>query len=271
MLALAAAMGVVIGLTLGTLGGGGSILAVPALVYVLGQDAYVATTGSLVIVGVSALTGMAAHARAGRVRVGTGLTFGALGVAGSVLGSRLSASVDPDVLLAGFAALLFVSAGAMTAQRRRAGRAPERPGAGPGAAGRPDMARAGRPTMGRAATVVLVASGVGLLTGFFGVGGGFVVVPALVVVLGFPMPVAIGTSLLVMVINASVAFAVRLGHGVELDWPVLIAFTGAAIVGSLLGVRVASRVQPVRLSQAFTALLVMVAVYTAARTIPALF
>ena len=133
MSALAIPLGLLIGLSLGALGGGGSILTVPALVYVLGQSPVAATTGSLVIVGITALTGMVAHARAGRVRVGQGLLFGVLGVAGSWYGSRLSASVAPAVLLAAFSVLMLVVAGVMIARqrhgasRRRAGRRGVRP------------------------------------------------------------------------------------------------------------------------------------------------
>ncbi len=271
MLALAAAMGVLVGITLGALGGGGSILAVPALVYVLGQDAHAATTGSLVIVGISALTGMIAHARAGRVRVGPGLTFGALGVVGSLVGSRLSATVAPAVLLTGFAGLMLVAAAAMTARRHQAQTERLELSDGPGARARAHTMTPHRSRLRAVVTLVLAATGVGLLTGFFGVGGGFVVVPALVVLLGFPMHLAVGTSLLVMVINSGVALVARLGQGVELDWPVLAAFTVAAVVGSLLGSLVASRVRPERLSFAFTCLLVVVAAYTAVRSIPALF
>ena len=269
MLALAAAMGVLVGVTLGSLGGGGSILAVPALVYVLGQDVHAATTGSLVIVSISALTGMVAHARNGRVRVRAGLMFGALGIAGSLLGSRLSVTVAPAVLLTAFAALLLVAAAAMTLQRRRGKRAAVSDG--PGAQAQSASAPPRRPRLRAGVTLLLAATGVGLLTGFFGVGGGFVVVPALVVILGFPMHLAVGTSLLVMVINSGVALLARLDHGVELDWPVLAAFTLAAVFGSLLGSRVAARVRADRLSFAFTCLLVVVAAYTAARSIPELF
>ena len=123
MSALAIPLGLLIGLSLGALGGGGSILTVPALVYVLGQSPVAATTGSLVIVGITALTGMVAHARAGRVRVGQGLLFGVLGVAGSWYGSHLSASVAPAVLLAAFSVLMLVVAGIMIARQRHGRRA----------------------------------------------------------------------------------------------------------------------------------------------------
>jgi len=268
ILALAIPTGLLIGLSLGALGGGGSILTVPALVYLLGQDTQSATSGSLLIVGVTALTGMAAHHRAGRVRVGAGLVFGVLGTAGTYAGSRLSAQVAPEVLLAAFSFLMIVVAAFMVARSRR----------------RDPVARAAevleapilrlRPTFTcacpRAAKVLATASAVGLMTGFFGVGGGFVVVPALVLVLGFSMPIAVGTSLLVISINSVTALISRLGHGVVLDWAVIGTFTAAAICGSLLGGQVTSRVQPRRLSLAFSGLLVVVALYTAARSIPAL-
>ncbi|HEY8883310.1 MAG TPA: sulfite exporter TauE/SafE family protein, partial [Dermatophilaceae bacterium] len=131
-----------------------------------------------------------------------------------------------------------------------------------------------RPTLAcncpRVLKVVVTASAVGLLTGFFGVGGGFVVVPALVLALGFTMPVAVGTSLLVIAINSTSALLSRMGHGVHLDWTLIGVFTLAAIVGSLFGGRLATGVRPERLTAAFTMLLVVVALYTAARSFPEL-
>ena len=268
MPALAIPIGLLIGLSLGALGGGGSILTVPALVYLLGQDTRTATTGSLVIVGVTALTGMTAHQRAGRVRVASGVTFGVLGVAGTYAGSRLSSNVGADVLLAAFSILMLVVATAMFARSRRHEGVIDDPKLQEGPVFRL------RPTFVygclRAAKVVLAATAVGLLTGFFGVGGGFVVVPALVLVLGFSMPVAVGTSLLVISINSASALVTRLGHGLTLDWVLIGSFTAAAMIGSLLGGRVASRVPPRMLAQGFALLLVAVALYTAARSIPQL-
>ncbi len=118
MLAIAIPAGLLIGLSLGALGGGGSILTVPALVYLLHQPPHAATTGSLLIVGITALAGMTAHLRAGRVRVAQGITFGVLGVAGSYAGTRLSANIKPDLLLALFAVLMLVAAAAMLRRRR---------------------------------------------------------------------------------------------------------------------------------------------------------
>ena len=128
---------------------------------------------------------------------------------------------------------------------------------------------AGQPWSARgSAEVVLAATGVGLLTGFFGVGGGFAIVPALVLVLRFPMPTAIATSLLVIAINSATALAARLHSGVTLDWPVLLGFTIVAVTGSLLGARLVHRLDPRPLSRAFTVLLVVVGLYIAAMNVP---
>jgi uncharacterized protein len=335
MLAAAVPIGLLIGLSLGALGGGGSILTVPALVYLLHQQPHAATTGALLIVGITALAGMAAHRRAGRVRVAQGVTFGILGVAGSYAGTRLSASVAPDLLLTLFAVLMLVAAAAMLRRRRPAGHAavpasttaastapasiaPAAVAASPASAREPDhhgfpadgatprpagrggtaaLDRAdaaarpshgrpsrGRPSRGRAAQwwrqlsravsgsgkVVAAATAVGLLTGFFGVGGGFVIVPALVLALGFDMPAAVGTSLLVITINSAAALTARLGGNMQLDWPVLAVFTAAALAGTVAGNRVASRVDASRLTAAFTVLLAAVAVYSLGRSLPGL-
>jgi hypothetical protein len=281
---LALPVGVVIGLSLGALGGGGSILTVPALVYLLGQSPHGATMASLIIVGITALAGMVVHLRVGRVQVRAGLVFGALGAGGSYLGSRLSARVDPNLLLAAFSVLMIGAAINMLLRRRRhadpGGRRqraarPARPGveqAGAGAvvvrtsAAQAAVAGPGRPVS--PLRVVVAASVVGLLTGFFGVGGGFVVVPALVLVLGFGMSSAVGTSLLVITVNSTSALLSRLGTHVQLDVAVLVAFTAAAIVGTVVGSHIASRTKPERLISAFAALLMAVAAYTAARSVP---
>ncbi len=124
----------------------------------------------------------------------------------------------------------------------------------------------GSTVLRRALKIVAAATGVGLLTGFFGVGGGFVIVPALVLALGFDMPAAVGTSLLVIAINSVAALAARLGSQADLDWPLLGAFTIAALAGNC----VASRVDASRLSTAFSVLLIAVAAYSLARSLPGL-
>lgn len=270
--ALAIPIGLLIGLSMGALGGGGSILTVPALVYLLGQNTQAATTGSLLIVGITALAGMAVHHGAGQVRVSQGVVFGVLGIAGSYVGSQLSVRVAPDVLLAAFSVLILIVAAMMfTRSRRSRDGLPD----SAGLSGRNEVPIITlRPSFtcawSRALKVLITATAVGLLTGFFGVGGGFAAVPALVLVLGATMPVAVGTSLLVIAINSASALASRVGHGVDLDWTLLGVFTLAAIVGSLFGGRLSARVRPERLTAAFTVLLVLVGLYTAARSFPQL-
>ncbi|WP_295699706.1 sulfite exporter TauE/SafE family protein [Lapillicoccus sp.] len=274
---LAILLGALIGLSLGALGGGGSILTVPALVYALGQSPRTATTSSLLIVGLTALIAVVPHARAGRVRLGQGLVFGALGTAGSFAGSALSSRVPPQVLLTAFAALMLVVATLML-RRSRGSKSSDQ------TTNTSDPTGALTPTGApmftlrpftcicpRVAKVVATATAVGLMTGFFGVGGGFVLVPALVLALSFPMPVAVGTSLLVIAVNSATALTARVSSGsTHLDRPLITTFTGAAVIGSLLGGQIAGRAHPRHLTRAFALLLVAVAAYTAARSIPAL-
>ena len=131
MLSIAVAAGLLIGVLLGALGGGGSILTVPVLVYLLHQEPHAATAGSLLIVGITAAAGVIAHRRAGRVRLAPGIIFGVLGVAGSYAGTRLSSRVPSDLLLCLFAGLMLAAAAAMLRRRGTAGRVSPLPGARP--------------------------------------------------------------------------------------------------------------------------------------------
>ena len=262
--------GLLIGLLLGALGGGGSVLAVPALVYLLGQSPHEATAGALVVVAVGAVTGLACHARAGRIRWAAGAAFGTLGTAGTFLGSRWSATIGPTVLMTAFAGLMLTVAAALLIRipRERGAQAAPLP---LGDLARPQAPAGGqRPTRSlRPLRVAATASAVGLLTGFFGVGGGFVVVPALTLVLGLEMPVAIGTSLLVILINSATALATRAGTG-PLDWPLLTGFAACAALGSYLGNRLTTRLPPQTLTTAFASLVTLLAVTMAAAAIPRL-
>jgi len=276
MLSIAVPAGLLTGLLLGTLGGGGSILTVPVLVYLLRQSPHAATAGSLLIVGTTAAVGLIVHRRAGRVRLALGIAFGVLGVAGSYAGSRLSSGVAPDLLLSLFAGLMLAAAAAMMRRPRGTAVRRERATGSPPAAARASGRRiacqrlGGSMVLRRGLKIIVAATGVGLLTGFFGVGGGFVIVPALVLALGFDMPAAVGTSLLVIAINSAAALAARLGSLAGLDWPLLGLFTAAALAGALVGNRVASRIDASRLTTAFTGLLIAVAAYSLARSLPGL-
>ena len=263
---LASPLGFVVGLSLGALGGGGSILAVPALVYAAGQTPQHATTTSLVLVAVTAIIGIAPHWRAGRVRFGAGLVFGLAGVGGSLLGSHWNEGADPDVLLLAFSGLMFVAAYAMWRRVRRTARpAASVATRSVGAAAATTSTPPSRIEPMTIAKVAVAGTIVGLLTGFFGVGGGFVIVPALVLALGFTMPEAIGTSLLVIAINSAVALSTRLEPG-SIEWGTVVPFTLASLVGVIIGSRLASTRDSTSLQRWFVGLLVLVALYTATRS-----
>jgi uncharacterized membrane protein YfcA len=278
--AVASPLGLLIGLSLGALGGGGSILAVPALVYVAGQSVRAATTSSLVVVGAASAIGMVRHLRAGRVRVGAGTVFGLCGVGGSIAGSALNRRLDPDVLLLAFSGLVMVAAWRMVTGCPTCTRVGERRATTTGAASGLDGGTAAGSGDGPVRTAPAVdvvrtaleyataGTGVGFFTGLFGVGGGFVIVPALTLLLRFAMPEAIGTSLLVIAINSVVALAVRLEHGVE--WSVTLPFAVAAVTGVVAGSRVADRLPAATSLRWFAALLVAVGLYTAVRSALAL-
>lgn len=263
--------GVVIGLSVGALGAGGSILAVPVLVYALGQSVGQATSGSLVVVGTTSLIGAVAAHRAGNVIVGRGVAFGAVAVVGAAVGARASAHVPEPVLLAAFALLMLV-VGTLMAVRQVRARPEGSSKAESAGVGQPMLTV--RPTLtcqcARALKVLLTATAVGLLTGFLGVGGGFLVVPALLLVVGLPMRFAAGTSLVVITLTSGVALAVRAGSGLHPDWAVVLLLTATSAGAGLIGARVAARIDPRRLAEAFTALVLVVAVYTSVRAVPAL-
>ncbi len=273
-IALALACGLVIGLVLGMLGGGGSILAVPALVYVLGETAQDAVTASLVVIGISSAIGALNYHRDRHVRWGVGLVFGVVGIGASFGGTALNRSVDEPVLLVSFAAVMVVSATAMIARALKDRRRPRVAGRdenadvlsdadGPGTTTvvtTPPRTRL-MPQVGVrvALQVVVTALLVGFLTGFLGVGGGFIVVPALVLILGYSMPVAAATSLLVIALNAGVSLAIHAGSSPQFDWAIIVPFTAATIIASLIGKRLASRVSGSTLTVAFAVVLFLVA------------
>ena len=280
---LVSPLGFLIGLSLGALGGGGSILAVPALVYGAGQTSKQATTTSLILVGITAIIGIVPHWRRGRVRILAGTVFGLAGVGGSLLGSRWNKAVDPDVLLLAFSALMLIAAFAMWRRTRATPVGPAEELAEVDLL-MPEFADPETVAVSPAAThlvttiqvtpltvlkVGVAGTAVGLLTGFFGVGGGFVIVPALVLALGFTMPEAVGTSLLVIAINSATSLVSRLQTG-SVEWAVIAPFLVASLLGLAVGTRLASTRDPRVLQIWFVYLLVGVALYTAGRSLIAL-
>ena len=302
---VAIALGLLVGLSLGALGGGGSTLAVPILVFVAGLTAQDATSASLVVVGTAAAIGVVGHLRHGNVRLGAGLAFGAAGIVGSRIGLVVNRSLDENVLLLAFSALIVYVAVRMyrsvessapasatvqvaTASRPDGVDGPDGPGrvggpdardrgaGAPGAVSRAPVGVATRertvPTAGldlsapALAKLAGAATLVGLLTGLFGVGGGFAVVPALTLLLKFPAKQAIGTSLVVIAMNAAIALAMRVGD-LGFDWGVVVPFLLTVTVGVLVGTRVAADVDSDRLTRAFAVMLGVVALFTAASTV----
>ncbi|MGC5617528.1 sulfite exporter TauE/SafE family protein [Georgenia sp. Z1491] len=282
-LVLAAAIGVLVGVVVGTLGAGGGVLTVPALVYLVGFDPHAAATASLVIVGATSLVTLVPHARRGHVRLRGGLVFGAVGAVAAVGGAWLAHLVDGPVLMAAFSVLLLGVAVLMarraTTERRSA--SPEEaseaaPEAAPelateAATGAVAGAVAGAEGVRRGVLVLVgLAALVGLLTGLFGVGGGFAAIPALVLALGYPVRDAVGTSLLVITVNSAAGLIARVPQGIELDWPPVLAFALASTIAGQLGARLSTRASTTVLTGIFAALLAVVAVLTASRALPAL-
>lgn len=262
MLWIAVPLGLLTGAVMGALGGGGAILTIPVLIYIVGMPPHDATTASLVIIGVSAASTALSHVRAGTARVPEALVLAAVGTVGTYAGSLASAAVAAPVLVVLLASLLAVVGALMLRQPSAvmpdadAFTDEDVPGRH-----RPTVAESASGPLRRFGPVVAVGVGVGLLTGFFGVGGGFAIVPALTLVLGYPMRTAIGTSLLVIALNSATALAARMIHGVSLDWPLVGLFTVGAMAGGLIGVRLARRASPQTLRVGFAMLLFLVAAY----------
>ena len=241
----AAAFGIAIGISLGMLGGGGSILAVPVLVYALGQPVRDAVPTSLWVVGGSSMAGAVSHLRDGKVPWRSALMFGAAGIVGSFAGAWLNHRLDANLLLLGFAVLMGLAAVAMLRKR------PERDELS--AAKSCENAWRERPLM-----VLVVGAGVGVVTGLFGVGGGFILVPAWTLAMGCPVQVSVGASLVVIVLNAAGALVSHMGFG-SVDLAVAVPFTVAAVIGAVVGGGLATRIDSGRLSKWFAYLVIGVA------------
>lgn len=241
------ALSIVVGLTLGLLGGGGSILMVPLLTYVAGMDAREAITTSLFVVGVTSLASLPPHARARHVRWVPGLVFAAASMSGAFLGGLASAAIPATVLMVAFAIIMLASARNMIRGRKKA---------------------AGAEAKGRSVLLYIpVGLVVGLVTGLVGAGGGFLIVPALVLLAGLQMKRAVGTSLLVIALNSASGM---LGHlnSTAVNWPLTLLITAAAIIGSLIGARLASKVPEQRLRRGFGYFVLAMGVFVLAQELP---
>jgi len=239
--------GLAIGLSLGMLGGGGSVLAVPVLVYVLGQGVHEATTTSLLVVTAGALAGGLGHAREGRVCWRHAAAFTAAALPGVAAGTALGDAVGGATLIGAFAVVMVVAAAATWSRAS--------------AQGEPDGApRAACPPL-RVGRDVGAGLLVGLLTGFFGVGGGFLVVPALAVGLAFSMRLAVGTSLAIVTVTSVMGLVAHLAAGRGPDADLTIAMTAACAAGAFAGSSFAGRVPQPLIGRAFAVLLTLVAGY----------
>jgi uncharacterized protein len=250
----------VIGLSLGLLGSGGSILTVPVLHYLFGQPEQAAIGGSLLVVGSIAAVAVVPHALARRVAWSDVAWFGVPGMAGAWFGATLAQWIPGTVQLGGFALTMFVAGWRMLAAQPL-DRGPGAPALTMFVAGAPGPRSSGcaasirQPATGRRFAIVGGGAAVGLASGIVGVGGGFLIVPALVLLARVPMTQAVGTSLAIITLNSFVGFAryldVLQDRGVALDWGTLALVTGLGIAGSLLGHRLAARTSQTLLRKIF--------------------
>lgn len=249
MFAVTIALSVLIGVSLGLLGGGGSILTVPILVYVAGQDAKAAIATSLLVVAVTSAAAAIPHARAGHVRWRTGLLFGVAGMAGAYGGGRLGSLVPGTWLLIAFGLMMAATAVAMLRGRKNV-----------------EAVRAHQEIP--VAKVLVEGVVVGVVTGLVGAGGGFLVVPALALLGGLPMSAAVGTSLVVIAMKSAAGLFGYL-QGVTIDWPLALGVTAAAIAGSVIGARIAGRTNEEQLRKGFGWFVVAMAIFVLGRELPA--
>ncbi len=252
MMLSAAVFGLVVGGLLGLVGGGGSILAVPALVYGVGLQLAAAIPTSLVVVGASSAVAVLPRLRGG-VNWRLAVIIGAAGTATAYLGTYVNRLLDSKVLLLAFAVIMVFAGIRMMLPSRTAGGSCALPGGG---------------IHWRSCLPKAIATGavVGFLTGLLGVGGGFLIVPALTLVLGLPMAVTVGTSLVIIVINSIAGFAAHLGN-LQLDWGVTAAFAIAAMVASLIAGRLGAGIRDKHLKRGFGVLVLVVAVYVSVQAL----
>ncbi len=246
-------LAVLVGVSLGLLGGGGSILTVPLLVYGFGLGTHEAIATSLFVVGATSAAGMIPHARRGKVDFRTGLIFGGTSMVGAFAAGRVAHLIPGSILLIGFAAMMLATAIMMMRPRRPRATDP----AGHEVPKLPWV------------QVMLEGLVVGSVTGLVGAGGGFLVVPALVLLGGLSMETAIGTSLLVIALKSFAAFAGHLGT-LHFDMGLAGMVTAAAIGGSLVGSRWASAIPQDLLKRGFGWFVLVMATFLLSQEVPRL-
>jgi len=241
---LAIPFGILIGLVVGTVGGGGAILALPVLVYVLDEGVSAAATASLIVVALGASVGAGTQAVHGRLCLRVALWFSAPAVAGAYLGTVAGGAVSGRTLILLFVPVMFAAA-ALTLARGESGE---------------DEASASEcpdPTLLAGAAGLVV----GVMTGFFGVGGGFLIVPALTVLLGLAMHLAIATSLAIITVTGLAALASHLLEGAVPNWPLTLVLCAAAAAGAFAGSHLGRRLPARTLARAFAAVVALVAAF----------
>jgi uncharacterized membrane protein YfcA len=249
----ALSLGLVVGIVLGVVGGGGSIIAVPALVYGVGMSPAEAIPTSLLVVGISSLAALVPRLREG-INWPVVLIVGAAGIPAAWAGTALGRLLDPNILMLAFAVIMVIAGIRMLARTK------ETDGScsiGP--------TRAFRTCAPKAVGVGLL---VGFLTGLLGVGGGFLITPALTLFLGLRMKQAVGSSLAIIVINSTAGFGAH-AAGFTIEWPTVLGFAVPAILGSLLAARFARRLQDKHIRISFAMLIFAVAAWVTASTVTA--
>jgi uncharacterized membrane protein YfcA len=259
--------GCLVGLSMGLTGGGGAILAVPLLVYWLGEDPQVAVVISLATVAGTAIIGTAERARLKQVEFPTGLLFAAAGMLTAPLGSWLGDHLPPQLLLVSFAVLMLLIAARMWWRADQAIPPPAEacgPEDGPSCSRDPE----GKLRLTSRCAMLLATIGltVGLLSGLFGVGGGFLIVPALVTFASMGLSRAVGTSLLVMSLVGLAGVAGHLLQGREVPWEVTLLFVAGSVPGLFIGSALTRQLPRALLSKIFAAMILAVAVFVIART-----
>ncbi|MDF3070662.1 MAG: hypothetical protein K0R38_6263 [Polyangiaceae bacterium] len=249
------ALAVLIGVSLGLLGGGGSILTVPILVYVVGLATHEAIALSLLIVGTTSVAALVPHARAGRVRWRTGALFGATSMASAFVAGKLAHWIPGTVLLLFFGAMMFATAVAMMR------------GKPPGTCDDGALPAEGKLSELPLAKILAEGLSVGAVTGLVGAGGGFLVVPALMLFARLPMRSAVGTSLLVIAMKSFAAFG-GYASATHVDWGFAAMATTAAVAGSFVGSGLAGRVPEALLRRGFAWFVVVMAVFILSQEVP---